>query len=461
MQNILQLFWEALNSEEKSYTKGSINRAIVLLAIPMIMEMLMESLFAIIDVFFVAKISVEAVATVGLTEVVATLIYSIAIGLSMAATAIVARRIGEEKPVEASKASIQALWLALVSSAIIGAIGLFFPATILRLMGASEEVVKSGTIYTQLILGTNIVILLLFLLNGIFRGAGNAAIAMKSLWLANGINIILDPVLIFGWGPFPEMGIAGAAVATIFGRGLGVFFQLYILLTGRSIIKWRREYFQIIWSTIKRLSNIAATGAGQFLIASASWVVLMRIVSPFGDEAIAGYTIAIRLIIFTLLPAWGLANAAATLVGQNLGAKQPDRAETSVWRSTRINLVFLFTVSVIYLAFAGPIIRIFNADPLVIEAGTLSLQIVSVGYTFFAISMVIGQAFNGAGDTRTPTLMNFICFWLMEIPLAYILALYFDLGLAGVCWAIVIAEIALAFSLYWNFRLGKWKKVEL
>lgn len=461
MRKIFRIFIEAIKGTEKNFTSGSIRRAIVLLSIPMILEMVMESLFAVVDVFFVSKISVDAVATVGLTESVITLVYSLAIGLSMAATAMVARRIGEKKPDEAAQASIQAIILAIFISIIIGISGAYFAEDILRLMGGSEELIASGVGYTRIIFGTNIVITLLFLLNGIFRGAGDASLAMRSLWLANGINIILDPLFIFGIGPFPELGVQGAAVATSIGRGVGVMYQIYLLTSGKGVISLAKKHLTIQVETIKRLANVAATGAGQFLIASASWIFLMRIIALFGSESVAGYTIAIRLIIFTILPSWGLANAGATLVGQNLGAGQPDRAESSVWKAAYYNMLFLLSVSIIYFVLASPLIQIFTDIPAVIDAGVLSLKIFCVGYVFFAYGMVISQAFNGAGDTRTPTIINFICFWMIEIPLGYFLAVNLDWQLAGVCWAVAIAETIMAILCIVVFRQGKWKTVEI
>lgn len=461
MQRILRILRDAIQGKEKNFTSGNLNRAIVMLSIPMILEMIMESLFALVDAYFVSKVSVDAVATVGLTESVITLVYSIAIGVSMAATAMVARRVGEEKPNEASKAAVQAIILAFGISLVFAVTGIIFAEDILRLMGGSEELIASGANYTRILMGSNLVIMLLFLLNGIFRGAGDASLAMQSLWVANGINIILDPLLIFGVGPFPELGVTGAAVATTIGRGIGVLFQLYILFGGKSIIKLVRRHFVINWEIIKRLSNVAATGAGQFLIASASWIFLMRIISLFGSEAVAGYTIAIRLIIFTILPSWGLANAAATLVGQNLGAGKPDRAETSVWRSAFYNMIFLVSVSVIYSLVARPLMGFFNDTPAVIDAGVIALRIICAGYIFFAYGMVVSQAFNGAGDTRTPTVINLICFWLLEIPLGYFLAVQLGWGLAGVCWAIAISEAAMAILCIVIFRKGRWKTVSI
>lgn len=456
-------YWEiirtSLDGSEQSYTTGSINRAIVLLSIPMVLEMVMESLFAIVDVFFVAKIGVDAVATVGLTESVVTIIYSLAMGLSMAATAMVARRVGEGKYDAAAWSAMQAIYLGLIISVALGVLGWVYAEDILRGMGASEGVLRDGVGYTRIMLGSNFVITLLFLLNGIFRGAGDAALAMRSLWIANGLNIVLDPFFIFGWGPFPELGVMGAAVATAIGRGVGVLYQLYILFRGKSLLKMAWRHFTVSWSIIWRLVKVAAGGAGQNIIASASWIFLMRIVSQFGSEVVAGYTIAIRLIVFTILPSWGIANAAATLVGQNLGAGQPGRAETSAWRAAFYNMIFLLLVAIVYLAAAPYFIALLTTEPEVIHAGALCLRILSAGYIFFAYGMVISQSFNGAGDTRTPTLINLVCFWMMEIPLGYLLANHTGLEYRGVYWAITISETIMALICIWLFRRGKWKTV--
>ncbi|MCB0564333.1 MAG: MATE family efflux transporter [Phaeodactylibacter sp.] len=461
MRKIFQTITEALNGEEKDFTSGNINRAIVLLSIPMILEMVMESLFAVADVFFVSRVSIDAVASVGLTESVVTLVYAIAVGMSMAATAMVARRVGGKKPEEAAVAAAQSMLIGLGISLFISIPGFVFAEDILRLMGGSEELIANGVGYTRIILGSNVVIMFLFLLNGIFRGAGDAAIAMRSLWLANGINIVLDPLFIFGLGPFPEMGVQGAALATFIGRGTGVLYQLYILFGKSGIVQLRWEHFKVHLRVIRKLAKVASTGAGQFLIGSASWIFLMRIIAHFGSEAVAGYTIAIRLIIFTILPSWGLANAAATLVGQNLGAGQPERAEQSVWKSAFYNMLFLLSVSIIYFLFATPILGLFNNEPAVLEAGVLSLRIICTGYIFFAYGMVISQAFNGAGDTRTPTLINLFCFWMLEIPLAYFLAISMEWGLAGVCWSIAGSEAVLAIISILVFRMGYWKTVDI
>jgi len=455
----LRFFWGAVRGVEKEVTTGSINRALLVLSIPMILEMVMESLFSIIDILFVSRIGVEAVATVGLTESVITIVYSISIGMSLGATAMVARRVGEKNPEEAAVASVQAIGIGVLVSVLIGMVGVVYADRILELMGGSEEVIREGAIYTRIAMGSNVVIMLLFLLNGIFRGAGDASLAMQSLWLANGINIILDPILIFGIGPFPELGLKGAAIATATGRGVGVLFQFWLLVRGSSVVRLTFEHLRVRWDIIRRLVKVSANGAFQFLISSASWIFLMRIIALFGDEAVAGYVIAIRLIIFTILPSWGLSNAAATLVGQNLGAGHPERAERSVWRAGLINTIFLMSVSVIYIIFAPQIIQIFDDTPAVVEAGVVTLRIICLGYIFFGYGMVLSQAFNGAGDTRTPMLINIVCFWLLEIPLGYFLAVTLEMGLAGVCWAIAIAETMLAIMAAILFKRGKWKKV--
>ena len=457
MKKFFDTFLLAIKGSEKEFTTGNINRAIFLLAIPMILEMLMESLFAVVDAFFVAKISMQAVATVGLTETVITLVYSLAIGISMAATAMVARRIGEKDPEAAAKAAGQSILLSIGIAFIIALIGFFFAEDILRLMGGDPELIASGVGYTRIALCSNVVIMLLFLLNGIFRGAGDASIAMWSLWISNGLNIILDPLFIFGIGPFPELGVTGAAVATTIGRGTGVLFQLFILFNGRSLIRLAWKHLKPDWLLLKRQIDIAAGGTGQYLIGSASWIFLMRIIAAFGEDAVAGYTIAIRLLIFTILPSWGMANAAATLVGQNLGANQADRATTSVWRTAHFNMLFLISVALIYFFAAEPLINIFTTEPVAVTSGVMSLQIICAGYPAFAYGMVISQAFNGAGDTRTPTIINFICFWLLEIPLAYTLAFQLNMGEPGPYWAIAISESMLAvIAVYW-FRKGYWK----
>ena len=461
MRKLFDLFIEAVKGSDQDYTDISINRAIVLLSIPMILEMVMESLFAVVDIFFVAKIGEEAVGVVGLTEVVITLVYSIAIGLTTAATAMVARRVGEKNVEAAGKAAFQAMVLGAVLSILMGVFGFVFAREILVFMGGSESLIEQGLNYTRIMFASNIVIVFIFLLNGIFRGAGDAHLAMRVLWLSNILNIILDPLFIFGIGPFPELGVTGAAVATTIGRGTGVLFQLYILLNGKSIIKIVWSKVQVNFETIKRLINVGTGSTIQFLIASASWIFIMRIVSTnFSEAVLAGYIISIRVIIFTILPSWGIANAAATLVGQNLGAGRPDRAEKSAWRSSFYNMIFMLIVSVFFFTFAQPIIAIFSDNPQVIDAGQLSLRIICLGYIFFAYGMVIGQSFNGAGDTYTPTVINFVAFWMIQIPLAYFLVRQ-NFGPAGVYWAIAIGESILAMIAIIIFKQGKWKKVKI
>ncbi|MEM1321216.1 MAG: MATE family efflux transporter [Bacteroidota bacterium] len=461
MKKLLQTLATAISGTEKEFTTGSINRAILMLSVPMILEMVMEALFAVVDIYFVARIGEEAITAVGLTEVVLTLIYATAIGISMAATALVSRRVGEQKLRHAGLAAAQTILLGVGLSIVLGLLGFTFAGDILRLMGSEESVIEIGIGYTRILFGSNIVIMLLFLLNAIFRGAGDASLAMQSLWLANGLNILLDPLFIFGIGPFPEMGVQGAAVATTIGRGTGVLFQLYILFKGRSIIQFSPHHFRIRWGLIKRIVAIAAGGTGQFLIGSASWIFLMRIVSVFGTQVVAGYTIAIRIIIFTILPSMGMANAAATLVGQNLGAQQPERAATSVWRTAFFNMLFLLLVSILFFTLAPQVIGLFSEAPEVVGAGVEALRIICIGYVFFAYGMVISQSFNGAGDTRTPTIINFFCFWMLEIPLAYFLALYLEMGPEGVYWALGIANTLLAIICIIVFRQGHWKKIQV
>jgi putative MATE family efflux protein len=459
--SLFRLFKQALKGEEQSYTSGSIDKAIILLSIPMILEMSMESLFAIVDAFYVSRLGVDALATVSLTESVLTLVYAIAIGLSMGATAMVARRVGEGNVAEAARSGVQAIYLATGISLLISVAGLFFAENILALMGASQSVIDSGAGYTRWMLGGNITIMLIFLINAIFRGAGDASLAMRVLILSNGLNIVLDPILIFGWGPIPAMGVEGAAIATTIGRGIGVVYQLAHLLYGKGLIKVHRQNLPIDVGLIGRLIKVSAGGTGQFIIASASWIFLVRIVSTFGSEALAGYTIAIRVIVFAILPAWGMANASATLVGQNLGAGFPARAERSVWRTGFFNMVFMVLVTITFLTLARPIVEFFTTDAVVLHNAIQCLQIVALGYVFYAYGMVVAQSFNGAGDTRTPTLLNFVAFWMFQIPLAYALAIVFELGPMGVYVAIVVAESLLAVAGILIFRRGKWKTVKI
>lgn len=460
--SFIKIFKQAIKGDRQDYTSGSIDKAILLLSIPMILEMAMESVFAVVDVYFVSQLNDnDAVATIGLTESILTLIYSLAMGLSMGATAMVARRVGERDLKAAEVAGAQAIFVGLGLSLVISVVGIFFSTDLLRLMGASEDLIEKNAGYTRWMLSGNITIMMLFLINGIFRGAGDASIAMRSLILANTLNIILDPVFIFGFGPIPGFGVEGAAIATNIGRGIGILYQVYHLQKGKGIIKLHRENFFIQWNIITRLIKVSAGGTGQFLIGSASWVFLVRIMSDFGSAALAGYTIGIRVIIFAILPAWGMANASATLVGQNLGAGHPDRAEKSVWRAAFLNMIFLAIVTIVFFTLAGPILRLFTTDEKVLSNGIQCLQIVSLGYIFYAYGMVVNQSFNGAGDTRTPTLISLLGFWIFQIPLAYTLAKQLGYGPIGVYSAISIAESLMAIIGIMIFRKGNWKTVKI
>jgi putative MATE family efflux protein len=456
IRSLFILFKKSLSGEHADYTSGSIRKAIFLLSVPMILEMCMESVFAVVDIFFVGRIGKDAVATVALTESVLTLVYSVAIGLSMAATAMVARRIGEKKPEEASNSAVQAIVIALVATAVVSISGFLLAPNILQVMGASKEVVDSGASYTRVIFGGSIVIMMLYLINGIFRGAGNASMAMWSLWIANGFNIILCPLLIHFYG------VKGAAIATTIGRGAGVCFQLYHLFKGSGALHLLKKYFTPDWEIIGSMLKIAWTGTAQFIIGSASWIALARIIAAFHDTSIiAGYQVAIRILLFFLLPAWGLSNATATLVGQNLGAKQPQRAEESVWKTAKYNAVFMAFVSLLFLLAAKPIVDFMNPDPAVQEVAIQVLHIVTAGYIFYGVGMVLMNAFNGAGDTVTPTVISLFCFWAFQVPMAYLLAITFNVGPKGVFFAIIIAETAVTIVAFIIFRRGNWKKVKV
>ena len=451
----------ALKGKEQDFTNISLRRAIFMLAIPMILEMLMESVFALVDILYVSQISVNAVATIGLTESVITLVYAVAIGLSIAATAIVARRVGQKNLKDASQVAVQVIFLGIFISAIVSIIGIFYAKEILALMGAEPDLINEGYGYTQILIGGNVTIMLLFLINGVFRGAGNASVAMWVLILSNGLNIILDPIFIFGFGPIPAYGVEGAAIATTIGRGTGVVFQLFILFYGYSKIKIRFKDFVLRTVVMLNLIKVSIGGIGQFLIGTSSWVFLMRIMSEFGSEVLAGYTIAIRVMMFTIMPAWGLANAAATLVGQNLGANEPERAERSVYKTAHYNAIFMGIVSIIYLIFAPQIIKLFTDVPDVVEYGSLCLRILASGYVFYGYGMVFIQSFNGAGDTRTPTYINLFCFYLFQLPFAYFVAIILDYGPVGVFWAITSAEVMVAvIGILW-FKKGTWKTIQV
>ncbi|MFD2567847.1 MATE family efflux transporter [Pseudotenacibaculum haliotis] len=460
-QNIFSLFMQAVRGKQHDFTTGSIRKAVFMLSIPMILEMLMESIFALVDIIFVSRVSVNAVATVGLTESVLTLVYAVAIGLSMGATAIVARRTGEKDREGASQAAVQVIFLGVFIAVIISAIGILFPKEILRFMGGEPELIEEGYGYTQVLLGGNVTVMLLFLINAIFRGAGNASIAMWTLILSNGLNIILDPIFIFGLGPIPAYGVEGAAIATTTGRGVAVLAQLIILFKGNSYIKIAFKDLVIRAQVMINLIKVSLGGIGQFIIGTSSWVILMLIMATFGSEVLAGYTIAIRIMMFTLMPAWGMSNAAATLVGQNLGAQQPDRAEASVWKTSKYCAIFMGIVSLIYVFLAPTFLGWFSDNPNVVKYGALCLQVIAAGYIAYAYGMVVIQSFNGSGDTKTPTIINFVCFWLFQLPFAYLMAVELDFGPSGVFWAITLAEVLIAIiGVIW-FRKGKWKTVQV
>jgi putative MATE family efflux protein len=452
LKRIYQVVKQSLTGEHADYTSGSIREDVILLAIPMILELSLESIFAVVDIYFVSKLGPGAVATVGLTESVITIVYSLAMGLSIAATAIVARRTGEKDYVAGSRAGAQTILIGIALSVIVSIIGILFPSQILGMMGAQPDVIEHGSSFTRIMLGSNVVIMLLFLINGIFRGAGNAAMAMKSLWIASLINIILCPIFINLYG------LTGAAIATVIGRSCGVAYQLYFIFKGSERLSILRFYFTPHFEEIKNIIDVAWPAAFQFIIQSGSWILLSRIVAETGGtEASAGYQIAIRNVVFFILPAWGMSNAAATLVGQNLGAGKPDRAEESVILATWYNIYFMGAVMLLFTFCSHYIIGIFTSDPALIMHGSKALQIMGYGYIFYGISMVMIQALNGAGDTRTPTWINFVCFWLIQIPLAYILAYTFDMKEVGAFIAVPGAETILAIVTYYYFKKGNWK----
>jgi putative MATE family efflux protein len=447
----------SLRDDDTDYTVGPVGRALGLLAIPMMLEMSMEAIFAVVDIAFVARLGTDAIAAVGITEALVTVLYAVAVGLGMGITAMVSRRFGAKQVDEAARVTGQAIWLGAVLSVVIGVVGVMYAADMLRLVGASESVIETGAGYTAVLLGGAFSILYLFLLNAAFRGAGDAAVALRSLWVANGLNIILDPCFIFGLGPFPEMGVTGAAVATTIGRGAGVVYQLWFLFDGRGRLEFHLRHLRPQTHLIKRMVLISFGGVGQFLIATSSWIIVMAIVALYGSNAVAAYTIALRMLEFVWLPAWGLGNAAATLVGQNLGAGQAARAETSAWRAVKYNLIFMTVVGFSMLAAAPVITAWFSSDPEVLSIGTTCLRILSIGFPLYAIGLILTQSLNGAGDTFTPTVINFICFWIIQIPLAYWLATQLATGPNGVFVAIVVSESLITVLGIYVFRRGNWK----
>src|SRR5580658_1194550 len=455
-------FWasvrDALRGSHQDYTIGSMNRSIFLLAIPMVLEMVLESLFAVVDVFFVGRLGADAVATVGMTESILMLVFAIGLGLALSTTAMVARRIGEKDPEDAAIAAVQAIVLGLAISLVLGIPAGIFAPQLLAMMGATPAIVATGAGYTRIALGGCGAIILLFLNNAIFRGAGDAAIAMRLLWVSNIINFILDPCLIFGLGPFPHLGVTGAALATFTGRSIGVLYQFYRLMKGTDRVRIPPSLLRLNPRVMWRLIRVSLTGILQFAIANTSWIAMVRIVSVFGAAALAGYTIAIRIVIFIILPSWGLSNAAATLVGQNLGAGHPERAEQAVWRTGLYNMLFLGLIGVVFIFTATPVVRLFTHDRSVVPLAASALRILSYGNIAYAYGMVMLQAFNGAGDTVTPTIVNFFGFWILEIPLAWWLSLHQGLHSTGVFLSIVIAQAAVAATGMLLFRRGKWKR---
>ena len=455
---------EAVGGSEKDFTRIPLSKAIFLLSIPMVLEMIMESVFALVDIFFVSRLGAEAVATVGITESLMTIIYAVGVGLSVGTTALVSRRIGEKRPEAASVAAVQAIFTGIVVSLLFSAAGIFFSKDLLRLMGSSESTIETGYMYPAIMLGGNSVIMLLFIINAVFRSSGDAAISMRVLWFANILNIILDPLLIFGLGPFPELGVKGAAVATNTGRGVAVLYQLYLLGKGNYRVKVRAKQIVIRLAEVYKLVKLSMGAIGQNLIATSSWIILVWVITSLGEEVVAGYTIAIRIVMFVLLPSWGMANAAATLVGQNLGADRPDRAERAAWVVGIGNMVFLGLVSIIFVAIPGTFISFFVSagnEPVVVQSGITCLRVVSFGFLVYAMGMVMINAINGAGDTATPVWINVIAFWLMEIPLAFLFTRVLGLHINGVCYAILIGETALTFIAMAMFRRGRWKLKEV
>ncbi|MBK8394513.1 MAG: MATE family efflux transporter [Leptospiraceae bacterium] len=460
-KNIWQELKDAMGGTDADYTQIGIKRAIFLLAVPMILELVMESTFAIADIFFVGKLGASAIATVGISETFLFLIYSLAMGFATAVTAIIARRIGEKNQKEASKAAVQSIYLGLFSAIPFAIAGIFFSKDLLKLMGADSWSIDFGYRYTTWMLGGNVVIILLFIINAIFRGAGDAAIAMRVLWIANGVNIVLDPILIFGWGPIPEFGIEGAGIATNIGRGTGVLVQLWTLVNAGKHIKVSLSNIRLNFPIMGNILITSIGGVGQMFVATSSWIFLMRILANIGSEAVAGATIALRIMMFSMMPAWGLSNAAATLVGQNLGANQPERAESSVWKIGLYNMIFLIGVAILYFTMNKFLVGLFSQEERVIEIGSEWLQILSYSYLVYGWWMVSVQAFNGAGDTKTPTLINIVFFWCIQIPVSYFLAISLNWQHSGVFWGVFFSETSVGIFTLWLFTKGSWKSVKV
>ena len=451
------LIGKAIRGGTQDLTKGNLNQTIIFLAVPMIIEMFMEAIFAIVDIYWVGRLGVNAQAIVALTESMMMLMFAIAIGLSMATTAVVARRIGEKNTEDAAVSGIQSIGLAVIVSIVFAVIGISFPEELLQLMGAEPEIVEQGKLFTQIAFGGNLTVFLLFLINAIFRGVGNASIAMKVLTISNGINLVLDPLFIFGLGPFSGFGVEGAAIATLTGRSIGVAIQLYFLIKGTGVLKIAKRHLVVSFSAISSILKIAFGSIGQFLIGTSSWIFLTKINAEFGTEAVAGYSIAQRIIMFTILPAWGLSNAGATLVGQNLGAKNPDRAEKAVWTCAKFNLYYLGIVTLSFLTIPDVLVSIFTESSKAIEVGSQGLRHIGFGFFMYSYSMALGQAFNGAGDSKTPTIVNLISYWVFQIPLAYSMGVIFELGPKGIFSAISISIYVHSAVTIFIFRKGKWK----
>ena len=461
IKQIISEIKEALRGEERDYTQGNLKRAVFLLSVPMVLEMLMESVFAVADIFFVSKLGADAIATVGLTESVITIVYAVAVGLSVATSAIVSRRIGEKKDKKASNSAYQAIFAGTIISLVISITGVILAKNILRLMNASEDVISQYSGYTTIMFGSNLVIMLLFINNAIFRSAGNPVLSMRVLWIANLINICLDPILIFGLGPIPAFGIKGAAIATTTGRGLAVAYQFFLLLKGKGKIQLKNVRIKPDLHLIGQILKLSTGTISQNIVATSSWIILMRIVAIYGSEVLAGYTIAIRIVIFSLLPAWGIANAASTLVGQNLGAGDPDRAEKSAWIAGRVIMLFMGIISFLLVIWPHTFIGFLTSEQRIVDFGSVSLRIVSFGLIIYGLGMVLVNSFNGAGDTQTPFRINLLSFWIIEIPLAWILATQTGLEQKGVFLAIVIAETSMTLITLFFFRKGKWKLKEV